>query len=84
MSTPGPWHANLKSTRISVSARSASVAHMIYCDDAARADAVLIASAPEMLSALWTAFEFIGSGESAGRDKVLEQISFAINAAEGR
>jgi hypothetical protein len=57
---------------------------MIHCDDAARADAVLIAAAPAMLAALWTAFEFIGSGELAGRDKVLEQISFAINAAEGR
>lgn len=50
--TPGPWHANLTTTRISVSSETASVAHLVHCDDCARADALLIASAPELRDAL--------------------------------
>lgn len=50
--TPGPWTAKTKTTRFAVTSQHLTVAHVIGLDAAAKADARLIAAAPDLLEVL--------------------------------
>ena len=78
--TPGPWFYDESSrTHITINALSVSVASVPYCDAEGRADARLIAAAPDLLAMLQ---EFIACGrDAADNEELIAAARFVIAKA---